>query len=418
MLATGGTESGALIGLVRQLEERAMETARELAQVRQLVAVRESSLHAPTASTGRKQNPQPRIQESTNRSAAGSSQLAMQKVEKQLREAEVRIAEQDQQIEMLRRRAEILRSDAAMASERASHFQTELQWERLNKSPQSGLQPTPPTSTPHHSHTQREPHRIEPRSVPASAPPERRSPSAAAPVATPMPLGYSVPQRKATDNPEIMAVAYYVLHERFLPLIAQRRPDLTKRIQQELSEERSGLQIICRAVARRIEVVVQNDRGQFQNLNRLATDTLHELREQLDANPAQRALAEPWFANERAVLTQLVQDMALAILDVSLRPKQNPVATAAHPGNQQQHRGRQSRIEEEEEEPAQDDDEQEDGEEQDEEEEQNDDDEQGEDEQDEDEQDEDEEQNDDDEEDENDDDEDDDDDEEEDEDDY
>jgi len=201
-----------------------------------------------------------------------------------------------------------------------------------------------------------------------------------------MPLGYSVPQRKATDNPEIMAVAYYVLHERFLPLIAQRRPDLTKRIQQELSEERSGLQIICRAVARRLEVVVQNDRGQFQNLNRLATETLHELREQLDANPAQRALAEPWFAHERAVLTQLVQDMALAILDVSLRPKQNPVATAAHPGNQQQHRGRQSRIEEEEEEPAQDDEEQEDGEEldddeeQDEEEEQNDDDEQGEDE--------------------------------------
>ena len=73
MLATGGTESGALIGLVRQLEERAMETARELAQVRQLVAVRESSLHAPTASRGQKQNPQPRIQESTNRSAAGSS---------------------------------------------------------------------------------------------------------------------------------------------------------------------------------------------------------------------------------------------------------------------------------------------------------------------------------------------------------
>ena len=362
MLATGGTESGALIGLVRQLEEHAMDTARELAQVRQLVAVRESSLHTPTASTGRKQNPQPRIQESTNRSTAGSSQLAMQKVEKQLREAEVRIAEQDQQIEMLRRRAEILRSDAAMASERASHFQTELQWERLNKSPQSGMNPTPPASTPHHSHTQREPHRIEPRSVPASVPPERRSPSAAAPVATPMPLGYSVPQRKATDNPEIMAVAYYVLHERFLPLIAQHRPDLTKRIQQELSEERSGLQIICRAVARRLEVVVQNDRGQFQNLNRLATDTLHELREQLDANPAQRALAEPWFAHERSVLTQLVQDMALAILDVSLRPKQNPVATAAHPGNQQQHRGRQSRIEEEEEEPAQDDDEQEDGE--------------------------------------------------------
>ena len=365
MLATGGTESGALIGLVRQLEERAMETARELAQVRQLVAVRESSLHAPTASTGRKQNPQPRIQESTNRSAAGSSQLAMQKVEKQLREAEVRIAEQDQQIEMLRRRAEILRSDAAMASERASHIQTELQWERLNKSPQSGMNPTPPASTPHHSHTQREPHRIEPRSVPASVPPERRSPSAAAPVATPMPRGYSVPQRKATDNPEIMAVAYYVLHERFLPLIAQHRPDLTKRIQQELSEERSGLQIICRAVARRLEVVVQNDRDQFQNLNRLATETLHELREQLDANPAQRALAEPWFAHERSVLTQLVQDMALAILDVSLRPKQNSVATAAHPGNQQQHRGRQSRIEEEEEEPAQDDDEQEDGEEQD-----------------------------------------------------
>lgn len=387
MLATGGTESGALIGLVRQLEERAMDTARELAQVRQLVAVRESALHDPTASTGRKQNPQPRIQESTNRSAAGSSQLAMQKVEKQLREAEVRIAEQDQQIEMLRRRAEILRSDAAMASERASHFQTELQWERLNKSPQSGLHPTPPTSTPHHSHTQREPHRIEPRSVPASAPPERRSPSAAAPVATPMPLGYSVPQRKATDNPEIMAVAYYVLHERFLPLIAQRRPDLTKRIQQELSEERSGLQIICRAVARRLEVVVQNDRDQFQNLNRLATETLHELREQLDANPAQRALAEPWFAHERSVLTQLVQDMALAILDVSLRPKQNPVDTAAHPGNQQQHRGRQSRIEEEEEEPSQDD-EQEDGEQDDEQnddepdddEEQNDDDEQGEDE--------------------------------------
>ena len=386
MLATGGTESGALIGLVRQLEERAMETARELAQVRQLVAVRESSLHAPTASRRRKQNPQPRIQESTNRSAAGSSQLALQKVEKQLREAEVRLAEQDQQIALLRQRAEILRSDAAMASERASHFQTELQWERLNRSPQSGLHPTPPASTPHHSHTQREPQRIELRSVPASAPSERRSPSAAAPVATPMPLGYSVPQRKATDNPEIMAVAYYVLHERFLPLIAQRRPDLTKRIQQELSEERSGLQIICRAVARRLEVVVQNDRGQFQNLNRLATETLHELREQLDANPAQRALAEPWFAHERAVLTQLVQDMALAILDVSLRPKQNPVATAAHPGNQQQHRGRQSRIEEEEEEPAQDDEEQEDGEEldddeeQDEEEEQNDDDEQGEDE--------------------------------------
>ena len=421
MLATGGTESGALIGLVRQLEERAMETARELAQVRQLVAVRESSLHAPTASRGQKQSPQPRIQESTNRSTAGSSQLAMQKVEKQLREAEVRLAEQDQQIAMLRQQAEILRSDAAMASERASHIQTELQWERLNKSPQSGMNPTPPASTPHHSHTQREPHRIEPRSVPASVPPERRSPSAAAPVATPMPRGYSVPQRKATDNPEIMAVAYYVLHERFLPLIAQHRPDLTKRIQQELSEERSGLQIICRAVARRLEVVVQNDRDQFQNLNRLAKDTLHELREQLDANPAQQALAEPWFAHERTVLTQLIQDMALAILDVSLRPKQNPVATAAHPGNQQQHRGRQSRIEEEEEEPAQDDDEQEDGEEQDddeeqdEEEEQNDDDEQGEDEQDEDEQDEDEEQNDDDEEDENDDDEDD---EEEDEDDY
>ena len=397
MLATGGTESGALIGLVRQLEERAMETARELAQVRQLVAVRESSLHAPTASRGHKQSPQSRIQESTNRSTAGSSQLAMQKVEKQLREAEVRIAEQDQQIEMLRRRAEILRSDAAMASERASHFQTELQWERLNKSPQSGLQPTPPTSTPHHSHTQREPHRIEPRSVPASAPPARRSPSAAAPVATPMPLGYSVPQRKATDNPEIMAVAYYVLHEWFLPLVAQRRPDLTKRIQQELSEERSGLQIICRAVARRLEVVVQNDRDQFQNLNRLATETLHELREQLDANPAQRALAEPWFAHERAVLTQLVQDMALAILDVSLRPKQNPVDTAAHPGNQQQHRGRQSRIEEEEEEPAQDDDEQEDGEEQDDDDEQNDDEQEDGEEQD-DEQDDDEEQNDDDEE--------------------
>lgn len=417
MLATGGTESGALIGLVRQLEERAMETARELAQVRQLVAVRESSLHAPTASTGRKQNPQPRIQESTNRSAAGSSQLAMQKVEKQLREAEVRIAEQDQQIEMLHRRAEILRNDAAMASERASHFQTELQWERLNSSPQSGLHPTPPTSTPHHSHTQREPHRIEPQSVPASAPPGRSSPSSVVPVATPMPLRYSVPQRKATDNPEIMAVAYYVLHERFLPLIAQHRPDLTKRIQQELSEERSGLQIICRAVARRLEVVVQNDRGQFQNLNRLATDTLHELREQLDANPAQRALAEPWFAHERTVLTQLVQDMALAILDVSLRPKQNPVATAAHPGNQQQHRGRQSRIEEEEEEPAQDDDEQEDGDEQDDDKEQAD-----EEQDDDDEQDDDEEQNDDDEEgedeDENDDDEDDEDDEEEDEDDY
>jgi cobalamin biosynthesis protein CobT len=233
-----------------------------------------------------------------------------------------------------------------------------------------------------------------------------------------MPLGYSVPQRKATDNPEIMAVAYYVLHERFLPLIAQRRPDLTKRIQQELSEERSGLQIICRAVARRLEVVVQNDRDQFQNLNRLATETLHELREQLDANPAQRALAEPWFAHERSVLTQLVQDMALAILDVSLRPKQNSVATAAHPGNQQQHRGRQSRIAEEEEEPAQDDDEQEDGEEQDDEEEQDDDDEQNDEEEQDDgeEQDDNEEQSDD--EDENDDDEDYDDDEEEDEDDY
>jgi hypothetical protein len=127
MLATGGTESGALIGLVRQLEERAMDTARELAQVRQLVAVRESSLHAPTASRGHKQSPQSRIQESTNRSTAGSSQLAMQKVERQLREAEVRLAEQDQQIAMLRQQAEILRSDVAMASERASHFQTELQ---------------------------------------------------------------------------------------------------------------------------------------------------------------------------------------------------------------------------------------------------------------------------------------------------
>ncbi len=127
MLATGGTESGALIGLMRQIEERAMETARELAQVRQRVAVRESTLHAPRASRGHEQSPQSRIQESTNRSTTGSSQLAMQKVEKQLREAEVRIAEQDQQIEMLRRRAEILRSDAAMASERASHFQTELQ---------------------------------------------------------------------------------------------------------------------------------------------------------------------------------------------------------------------------------------------------------------------------------------------------
>ena len=421
MLATGGTESGALIGLVRQLEERAMDTARELAQVRQLVAVRESSLHAPTASRGHKQSPQARIQESTNRSTAGSSQLAMQKVEKQLREAGVRLAEQDQQIEVLRQRAEILRSEAAMASERASHFQTELQWERLNKSPQSGMNPTPPASTPHHSHTQREPHRIEPRSVPSSVPPVRSSPSSVVPVATPMSLRYSVPQRKATDNPEIMAVAYYVLHERFLPRIAQRRPDLTKRIQQELSEERSGLQIICRAVARRLEVVVQNDRDQFQNLNRLAKETLHELREQLDANPAQRALAEPWFAHERSVLTQLVQDMALAILDVSLRPKQNSVATAAHPGNQQQHRGRQSRIEEEEEEPAQDDDEQEDGEEQDDEEEQDDgeeqddneeqsDDEQDEDEEGEDADDEDEEENDDDEEDE--------DDEEEDEDDY
>ena len=67
----------------------------------------------------------------------------MQKVERQLREAEVRLAEQDQQIAMLRQQAEILRSDVAMASERASHFQTELQWERLNGGPQSGMDPTP-----------------------------------------------------------------------------------------------------------------------------------------------------------------------------------------------------------------------------------------------------------------------------------
>lgn len=347
MLAAGGSENSALVSLVRQLEERAMETARELAQVRQLVAARESSPHHGTSKRGHRPSPRSGTQESTSRANVRAERVATQRIERELKEAVARLMDQDRQIASMHQREEILQREVETATPRVSQLQTELHWERLHRNPQH----TPMTPM---SPSQRSPARRErpPKAQRGAGPlesPTRRSQPSAEPFMPPAQPSYSVSQLKGSDHPEIMAIGYRVLRERFPEMVAQRRPDLMDQIWMELGDERSGLQIICRAVTRRLWAVVQNARDEFYDRNRLAKETLLELRAQLESNPRQQEVAEPWFVHEPAVLMMLVQEIALAILDAVQQPRQSPAVTTANQGMGSQTRGRRTSVEEEEE---------------------------------------------------------------------
>ena len=103
MLASENAESGDLLVLAPQLEERALETARQLAQVRVRIGAQESSAQ-PGASHGRgRQSPSSKGHEATAASH-GSSPGSTQKRERHLLDAESRLEQQQQQIEDLQQR--------------------------------------------------------------------------------------------------------------------------------------------------------------------------------------------------------------------------------------------------------------------------------------------------------------------------
>jgi len=157
-----------------------------------------------------------------------------------------------------------------------------------------------------------------------------------------------------------MDIVSYVLHERLPELIAQQRPNLQGRVRTELADESSGLQIIGRAIARRLWALMQEDDPVLQNRSRLAKETIRELEEQIASKPGQQALAEPWFEKQRSILTLLVQEIAQALLARFPRSNKRQADTSSAKGKPAQRRGRRANEVDEEEEDDSDEDDSED----------------------------------------------------------
>ena len=130
MSATENAESGDLIALAQQLEERALETARQLAQVRARIGVRESSVQAVATHGRSKQSPRSKQREASVPSFAGSSSASVQKLEERLRDAARLVEHQRLQIADLEHREAKWQLAAAEAKQHAAQLEAELSQKR------------------------------------------------------------------------------------------------------------------------------------------------------------------------------------------------------------------------------------------------------------------------------------------------
>ena len=348
MLASENTESGDLLVLAQQLEERALETARQLAQVRVRIGARESSVR-PVTSHGRgKQSPRSKKHQASAPSHGGSSAASPQKLEKQLRDAESRIEQQQQQIADLQHREAKLQQEATEAKQRAAQLEADL-WQERSDERERRKPETRHPETGERTHSQSWP-QTRAAGVPLEpepAPERKQRQWIPSPSVEIHPKPYAARQRKASDDPAVMDIVSYVLHERLPALIAQQRPNLQGRVRTELADESSGLQIIGRAIARRLWALMQEDDPVLQNRSRLAKETIRELEEQIASKPGQQALAEPWFEKQRSILTLLVQEIAQALLARFPRSNKRQADTSSAKGKPAQRRGHRANEEDE-----------------------------------------------------------------------
>lgn len=358
-------ESSSLLDAVRRLEERAIETARELAEVRKQLATASASRSQPdkaakaqqeessaklAATLRALQETADKLRETETRLHAQQRELSehsqvaeyarnrAQAAEKRVgeleaegrrfREVETRSQAQQRELSELSQREAEARRAAQFAAARVDELEAEL---RRIRAERREYEPPPPAAAPSAApwwtnpepkdSAQRPPRKAASAWSPVTAVPKQKArpkppaPKSSAPKPTALKPPALKPQTTEPRNSEaiqdIEQIAVRTARKWMPGYLRLHRPDLSEQLKSELRRDESSIKWLCQAIARHVEAVVSGRRP-LHDLDQFAADTVERLRAAAKADPVKEALYGSWLRREKSLLRALVWQITVA----------------------------------------------------------------------------------------------------------